>query len=102
MACDAQQALANHFHHLPLGGGGHSGESSQCSEGELAGGGADPMVVRSLWEAYVWRATETGDMLQKLLVQMDKAMQRCSTSSTMFTRCMFAIFGWFHSVHEQS
>jgi hypothetical protein len=56
-----------------------------------SGSGADATLVRSLWEAYVWHATETSSMLQSLLEQVDWAMKRCSSASVMFTR-------WFHSI----
>jgi hypothetical protein len=53
--------------------------------------GADPIVVLSLWEAYVWRVMETDSMLKSLLMRVDWAMKQCSSSSVMFTRCVFCL-----------
>jgi hypothetical protein len=58
--------------------GGNDGETSV---------GADPIVVLSLWEAYVWQVMETNSMLQSLLMRVDWATKQCSSSSVMFTRC---------------
>ena len=48
---------------------------------------AQAELSRCLWESFVWGATEAGGMLQALLVQVDRAMKRCSSGSAMFTRC---------------
>ena len=53
---------------------------------DLGGGGTWTEEVRCLWEGFVVGATEPGDMLQSLTVQVDKAMKQCSAGSAMFTR----------------
>jgi hypothetical protein len=67
-------------------------KDDDCGEDANRGMGADPSVVLSLWEAYVWHATEKSKVLQSLMLQVDWAMKQCSSSSVMFTRCVALLY----------
>ena len=68
-------------------GGGNVGPAfARISAGDSSGRNLVADDAKWLWEAFVWGTTEAGDMLQCLLVQVDKAMKKCSSGSVMFTR----------------